>query len=54
MMLEYLLLLVSLFRTVLRSHADLVAEKGLLRQQLAVLSHPTWRRRRLCSGAKLF
>jgi hypothetical protein len=32
MMLEYLRLLVSLFRTVLGSRADLVAENLLLRQ----------------------
>ncbi len=54
MMLEYLLLLVSLFRTVLRSRADLVAENLLLRQQLTVLSRPTRRRPRLRSQDKLF
>ena len=46
MMLEYLLLLVSLFRVVLCRRADLVAEKLLLRQQLTVLTRPTRRRQR--------
>jgi putative transposase len=54
MMLEYLLLLVSLFRVVLRSRADLVAENLLLRQQLTVLSRPTRRRPRVRSRDKLF
>ena len=53
-MIEYLVLLVSLFRVVLRSHADLVAENLLLRQQLAVLSRPIQRRPRLRSCDKLF
>jgi hypothetical protein len=53
-MLEYLLLLVGLFRVVLRSRTDLVAENLLLRQQLTVLSRPTRRRSRLRSGDKLF
>jgi len=34
-MLEYLLLLIDLCRTLLRSRSDLVAENLLLRQQLA-------------------
>ena len=54
-MLEYLLLLVGLFRAVLRCRADLVAENLLLRQQLTVLTRPTARRRpRLRSRDKLF
>ena len=53
-MIEYLLLLVSLFRTVLHSRADLVAENLLLRQQLTVLTRPTRRRPRLRSRDKLF
>ena len=52
-MLEYLHLLVGLFRTVLHSRADLVAENLLLRQQLTVLTRPTRRRPRLRSGDKL-
>jgi hypothetical protein len=54
MMLEYLLLLVSLFRTVLYSRADPIAANLLLRQQLAVLSRPTRRRPRLRSWDMLF
>ena len=54
MMLEYLFLLVGVFRTVLRSHSDLAAENLLLRQQLTVLTRPTRRRPRLRSRDKLF
>ena len=53
MMLEYLLLLVSLFRVVLCRRADLVAENLLLRQQLTVLTRPTRRRQRHRSRDKL-
>src|SRR5918999_6033396 len=54
MMVEYLLLLLGLLRAVLSSDADLVAENLLLRQQLTVLSRPTWKRPRLRSRYKLF
>lgn len=54
MMLEDLLLLVSLFRTLIRGHAGLAAENLLLRQQLTVLTRPTRRRQRLHSRDKLF
>ena len=50
MMIAYLLLLVSLFRAVLGSRADLVAENLLLRQQLTVLSQPTRRRPHSVTG----
>ena len=53
-MLEYLLLLVGLFRAVLSRRADLVTENLLLRQQLAVLNRPTRKRPRLHSRDKLF
>ena len=53
MMLEYLRLLVSLFRTVLCSRADLIAENPLLRQQLTALTRPTRRLPRLRSRDKL-
>ena len=51
---EYLFLLIGLFRTVLCSRADLVAENLLLHQQLTVLTRPTQRRPRLRSRDKLF
>ena len=54
MMIEYPLLLVSLFRRVLCSRADLIAENLLLRQQLTVLTRPTRKRPRLRSRDKLF
>ena len=54
MMLEYLLLLVGLFRAVFSRRADLVTENLLLRQQLAVVTRPTRRRPRLHSRDKLF
>ena len=53
-MFEYLLLLVSLFRAVLRDRNDLVAENLLLRQQLAVLTRPTRKRAPLRTRDKLF
>jgi transposase InsO family protein len=53
-MLEYLLLLVGLVRTALRSQSELVAENLLLRQQLAVLTRPTRRRLRLHSRDRFF
>ncbi len=53
-MLEYLLLLVGLFRAVSCSRAHLVAENLLLRQQLTILTRPTRRRPRLRSRDKLF
>ena len=53
-MIEYPLLLVSLFRRVLCSRADLIAENLLLRQQLTVLTRPTRKRPRLRSRDKLF
>ncbi len=54
-MLEFLvLLLVDLFRALVRSRSDLVAENLLLRQQLAALTRPTRRRPRLRTRAKLF
>ena len=54
MMIEYLVLLVGVFRTVLCSRTDLVAENLLLRQQLTVLTRPTQRRPRLRFRDKLF
>ena len=54
MMIEYLVLLVGVFRAVLCSRTDLVAENLLLRQQLTVLTRPTQRRSRLRSRDKLF
>ena len=54
MMIEYLVLLVSLVRTVLCSRADVAAENLLLRQQLTVLTRPTRRQPRLRSRDKLF
>ena len=53
-MLEYLLLLASLFRTVLCSRIDLVAENLLLCQQHTVLTRPTRKRLRLRSPDRLF
>ena len=53
-MIEYLPLLVGLFRAMLCSRADLVAENLLLRQQLTVLTRPTRKRPRLRSRDKLF
>ena len=53
-MLEYLLLLVGLVRTAVRSQSELVAENLLLRQQFAVLTRPTRRRPRLHSRDRLF
>jgi len=53
-MIEYLLLLVGLLRATLRSRGDLVAENLLLRQQLAVLTRPTRRRRHLRARDRLF
>jgi hypothetical protein len=49
-MLEYLLLLVELVRTALRSQGGLVTENLLLRHQLAVLTRPTRKRSRLRAG----
>ena len=54
MLLDWLLLRLGLFRPVLGSRADLVAENLLLRQQLTILTRPTRRRPRLCSRDKLF
>jgi putative transposase len=53
-MLEYLLLLVGLFRATVRTHGDLLAENLLLRQQLAVLTRPTRKRPRLRACDKVF
>jgi putative transposase len=53
-MLEYLLLLVDLFRALLRSRSVLIAENLLLRQQLAALTRPTRQRPRLRARDKLF
>src|SRR2546425_7576928 len=53
-MFEYVLLLVGLFRAMLRSRGDLLAENLLLRQQLAVLTRPTRKRPRLCARDRLF
>src|SRR2546425_9750227 len=52
-MFEYVLLLVGLFRAMLRSRGDLVAENLLLRHQLAVLTRPTRKRPRLRARDKL-
>ena len=54
MMLDYLVLCVSLFRTGLRRQGELVAENLLLRHQLAILTRPTRKRRRLRAGDRLF
>ena len=43
MMIDYLRLLLSLFRTMLCSRAALIAENLLLRQQLTVLTRRTRR-----------
>ena len=51
MMLEYLLLLIRLFRAVFCTRANLVAENLLLRQQFAVLTRPT--RRQKCQDSEL-
>jgi transposase InsO family protein len=53
-MLEYLLLLAGLLRTLTRSRGDLVAENLLLRQQLAILTRPTRKRAPLRTPDKLF
>jgi transposase InsO family protein len=53
-MLEYLLLLIDLFRALLRSRSALIAENLLLRQQLAALTRPTRQRPRLRTRDKLF
>src|SRR3989442_7915859 len=53
-MLEYLLLLAGLLRTLARTHGDLVAENLLLRQQLAILTRPTRKRSRLRARDRLF
>src|SRR2546428_8169091 len=53
-MLEYLLLLVGLFRATVRTHGDLIAENLVLRQQLAVLTRPTRKRPRLRARDRLF
>jgi len=53
-MLEYLLLLLSLFRATVRDRDTLVAENLLLRHQLAVLTRPTRKRPRLRIRDKLF
>jgi len=53
-MLEYLLLLAGLLRTLTRVHGDLVAENLLLRQQLAILTRPTRKRSSLRTPDRLF
>src|SRR3712207_7869677 len=53
MLIEYLVLLVGVFRTVLSSRADLVTENLLLRQQLTILTRPTRRASRLRPRDKL-
>jgi uncharacterized membrane protein YgcG len=53
-MLEYLLLLAGLLRTLTRAHGDLVAENLLLRQQLAILTRPTRKRAPLRTPDRLF
>src|SRR3989442_1466516 len=53
-MLEYLLLLAGLLRTLTRTRGDLVAENLLLRQQLAILTRPTRTRAPLRTPDKLF
>src|SRR5262245_54190153 len=53
-MLEYLLLLAGLLRTLTRAHGDLVAENLLLRQQLAVLTRPARKRSPLRASDRLF
>ena len=53
-MLEYLLLLAGLLRTLTRVHGDLVAENLLLRQQLAILTRPTRKRPPLRASDRLF
>jgi putative transposase len=51
---EYLLLLVTPFRAVVRDRNDLLAENLLLHQQLAVPTRPTRKRSRLRTRDKLF
>src|SRR5881398_1233533 len=53
-MLEYLLLVLSLFRATVRDRDTLVAENLLLRHQVAVLTQPTRKRPRLRIRDKLF
>jgi putative transposase len=53
-MLEYLRLVIDLFRAALRRQADLAVENLVLRQQLAVLTRPTRQRPRLRTRDKLF
>src|SRR2546425_3635766 len=53
-MLEYLLLLAGLLRTLTRTRGDLVAENLLLRQQLAILTRPTRTRSPLRTPDRLF
>jgi hypothetical protein len=53
-MLDYLLLLLGLFRATVCSRGDLVAENLLLRHQLAVLTRPTRKRPRLRTPDRLF
>jgi len=52
-MVEYVLLLAGLLRTLIRTHGDLAAENVLLRQQLAILTRPTRKRSPLRTPDKL-
>src|SRR6266542_979834 len=53
-MLEYVLLLAGLLRTLTRTHGDLAAENLLLRPQLAILTRPTRKRPPLRTSDRLF
>jgi transposase InsO family protein len=53
-MLEYVLLLAGLLRTLIRTHGDLAAENLLLRHQLAILTRPTRKRSPLRTSDRLF
>jgi putative transposase len=53
-MIEYLFLLMALLRATVCDRSDLVAQNLLLRHQLAVLTRPTRKRRRLRAHDKLF
>ncbi|HEY3036292.1 MAG TPA: hypothetical protein VGJ54_16750, partial [Streptosporangiaceae bacterium] len=53
LMIECLLLLMAMLRATVRDRTDLIAENLLLRHQLAVLTRPTRKRRRLRARDKL-
>jgi hypothetical protein len=54
LMIECLLLLMVSLRATVRDRTDLIAEKLLLRHQLAVVTQPTPKRQRLRTRDRLF